>query len=70
MVFKSYNTSWMLHPWNYALDIFLRCTDSNVLIDFNMKKKKSHSIYVWKVLISFNNFQIKVAHFTETSVFG
>lgn len=70
MLFKACYTLWMLHPWNFALNMCLRYADSGVLIDLKRKKNSHSKNYFWEVLISFNDFQIKVAHFTETVVFG
>lgn len=42
MLFKACYTLWMLHPWNFALNMCLRYADSGVLIDLK-RKKNSHS---------------------------
>lgn len=68
MVFKTYYALWMLHSWNLAHNTCFRYADFSVLIDLKRKKKNQSENYVWKVLISFNNFHLKGAHFTETVV--
>lgn len=69
-MFKACYTLWKFHPWNFALNICLRYAESRPLIDLKMKKNQQSENYVLEVLISFLNFQIKVAHFTERVVFG
>lgn len=58
-MFKAYLASWMLHHWNFALNMCWRYADSGVLIDFRQKKELILKIVFGRFLFISVIFKLK-----------